>query len=73
LKTKKITATITLSLKTYLANTGYDKDFWARPLKRLITKKLINPISSKLISWEIEAWDSLELDLWEDKEVVVNC
>ncbi|MDR2641121.1 MAG: hypothetical protein LBC61_07755 [Candidatus Peribacteria bacterium] len=27
LKTKKITATITLSLKTYLANTGYDKDF----------------------------------------------
>jgi ATP-dependent Clp protease ATP-binding subunit ClpA len=27
LKSKKINATISLALKTYLANTGYDKNF----------------------------------------------
>jgi ATP-dependent Clp protease ATP-binding subunit ClpB len=72
LASKKINAKVSLTLKAYLANTWYDKDFWARPLKRLITKKLINPLSSMIISWELVAWDKVEIDLGKNKEIVVN-
>jgi ATP-dependent Clp protease ATP-binding subunit ClpA len=72
LASKKITAKISLTLKTYLANTWYDRDFWARPLRRLVTKKLINPLSSMIISGELVAWDKITIDLGKNKEVVVG-
>lgn len=72
LKKKKISVEFTLSLKTYLANTWYDKIYWARPLKRLITNKLINPISTKLISSEIKEWDNIIIDLWKNKEIEIK-
>lgn len=72
LASKKIVAEVSLTLKTYLANTWYDKDFGARPLKRLITKKLINPLSSMIISGKLTSWDKIEIDLGKNKEVEVK-
>ena len=72
LKSKKIDAEISLSLKTYLANRWYDKVFWARPLKRLVINKIVNPLSSILISWEIKVWDKVLIDLWPDKEIEIK-
>ncbi len=35
--------------KEWLANKGYDPDFGARPLKRLIQKEVINPLSRRIL------------------------
>jgi len=40
--------------KKYLVEKGLDEEYGARPLKRLIQKEIENPLSSKLISGELE-------------------
>jgi len=45
---------ISESLKTYIANTGFDRDFGARPMKRTITQVLLNPLAEKILAGEIE-------------------
>jgi ATP-dependent Clp protease ATP-binding subunit ClpB len=37
-------------LKKYIAKTGYDDEFGARPLKRAITNFINNNLSKKLLS-----------------------
>lgn len=37
-----------------IANEGYDEAYGARPLKRLIQTKILNPLASKIISGEIK-------------------
>ena len=55
LKEKNISISFWEKIKDFLINVWYDKDFGARPLKRAITKHILNNISSKIISWEIKA------------------
>jgi len=45
LKDKDITLSYDKNAIEYLANKGYDKDFGARPLKRLIHQKVTIPLS----------------------------
>ncbi|NUQ82050.1 MAG: ATP-dependent chaperone ClpB [Bacteroidetes bacterium] len=44
-----------------LADLGYDPQFGARPLKRLLQKHLVNPLSEKILSGLVQAGDSLEV------------
>jgi ATP-dependent Clp protease ATP-binding subunit ClpB len=39
--------------KTWLANTGYDPVYGARPLKRVIQRQLQNPLAKMLLSGAI--------------------
>ena len=39
----------------YLARRGFDPDFGARPLKRVIQRELLNPLASRIISKELKA------------------
>ena len=68
LESKNISAKYSDNLKDYLIKVWFDKGFWARPMKRAITNVIMNPLSSKLISWEVKSWDSITLDVnlkWE--------
>ncbi|MCH9633876.1 MAG: Chaperone protein ClpB [Chlamydiae bacterium] len=49
-----------------LAKKGYDRDFGARPLKRLIHQKVTIPLSKALLSGEIKPHSDLKLSLVGD-------
>lgn len=53
LKDKGIELSVCNSALDYLAEVGYDAEYGARPIKRLLQNEIINPIASKLISGEI--------------------
>lgn len=62
LKPKHIQIIFTQALKDYLIKIWYDPLYWARPLKRAITKHIMNELSTRILSWEIVEWDKIELD-----------
>lgn len=72
LKEKNISISFWEKIKDFLINVWYDKDFGARPLKRAITKYILNNVSSKIISWEIKEWDTFELDIDDNKNIIVK-
>jgi ATP-dependent Clp protease ATP-binding subunit ClpB len=45
-----------------LADEGYDPQFGARPLKRVIQRRLENPLATKLLAHEIEPGDDVCVD-----------
>ncbi len=65
LSKKQVSLSITAAAQKYLANEGYDPVFGARPLKRVIQRDILNPLSTKLISGKILSGDQLEVDLEE--------
>ena len=61
LKTAKdISATFDTSVKQLLAEEGYDPAFGARPLKRLIQTKLLDPLAMKIIDGTIVEGSSVK-------------
>jgi len=67
LKQKHIQINFSSNLKEYLIKIWYDPIYWARPLKRAITKNIMNELSTKILSWEIVEWDKIELDYKGDE------
>lgn len=59
---KGIGLTLLAGAKHYLARTGYDPNFGARPLKRLIQSKILNTIAERMIEGSISAGDRLVID-----------
>jgi ATP-dependent Clp protease ATP-binding subunit ClpC len=55
-----------------LANLGYDAEFGARPLKRIIQQKVEDPLSDKLLSGEFQNGDSILVTLDPDKDLVLE-
>jgi ATP-dependent Clp protease ATP-binding subunit ClpB len=56
--------------KEWLGKLGYDPSLGARPLKRVIQKHIINPLSEKILAGEVVAGDALEVGL--DKRGLVE-
>ncbi|MGN6401581.1 MAG: hypothetical protein ACTHMD_14085, partial [Flavisolibacter sp.] len=56
----------------YLAENGFDAQFGARPLKRLIQKELINQLSKKILSGEIERSHPVLADVFDGVVVFRN-
>jgi len=54
LKEQKIVLEVSADAKKYLAKIGYDPDYGARPLKRLIQTEILDPLSLKMIEGKIE-------------------
>ena len=54
LATKNIVLKIDEKARKYLVEHGYDRDFGARPLKRLIQKLVVDAVAQKLISGELK-------------------
>ena len=53
----------------WLAENGYDKEFGARPLKRLIQQEVENPLAIKLLNGDIK--DDSEVKITADKDKLV--
>jgi ATP-dependent Clp protease ATP-binding subunit ClpB len=52
---------VTPEAKHWLAKHGYDIAYGARPLNRLLHKKILNPIAKKVIDEEIKAGDTVKV------------
>ena len=53
----------------YIANAGFDPQFGARPVKRVIQKKVLNALSKAILKREIEPNSKVMLDAFDDKLV----
>jgi len=49
-----ITLEMTDEAVRFIASTGYDPEFGARPVKRAIQRYLLNDLSKKLLSQEVD-------------------
>lgn len=56
----------------YFVQHGYDPQFGARPLKRLIQKQIINLLSKKIIAGEIDKDKEVIIDVFDGVVVVRN-
>ena len=59
-------------LLEFLAEQGYDPQFGARPLKRLIQKQIINALSKKILGGEIDKTKSVLVDVFDGVVVFRN-
>jgi ATP-dependent Clp protease ATP-binding subunit ClpC len=55
-----------------LATQGYDSEFGARPLRRVIQQKVEDPLSDSLLAGEFVDGDSIKINVNEDGEVVLD-
>ena len=62
---KEITLAVTDEAKDWLAQLGYDVTYGARPLKRVIQKYLINPLSQELLAGNFGDGDTIKVNVAE--------
>ena len=55
-----------------LAEQGYDAEFGARPLKRVIQQKVENPLSDRLLSGEFQNGDTVRVVLNAEGEITLE-
>ena len=60
---KNIRMKITKKAKEFIAKKGFDQNLGARPLKRVIQKKVLDPLAIKIISGEIKPKNLVTVDL----------
>ncbi|MDO8620644.1 MAG: AAA family ATPase, partial [bacterium] len=63
LKVKELAISITPEVYAYLAKEGYNPQYGARPLKRLIQNKVLNPVASLIIGKGLEKGGSVLLTM----------
>ncbi len=56
----------------YLMKQGYDPQFGARPLKRLIQKEIVSLLSKKIISGEVDKTKTILIDVFDGVVVIRN-
>jgi len=64
--------TVTSEAEDYLVELGYDPQFGARPLKRVIQKEVVNELSKQIISGKIKKDGALVVDVLDGKMVFYN-
>lgn len=56
----------------WLAQLGYDPQFGARPLKRVIQKKIMNELSKQILSGAVDRDSKIKLDMFDNNFVFMN-
>ncbi|HQR01848.1 MAG TPA: AAA family ATPase, partial [Ferruginibacter sp.] len=56
----------------YLAENGYDPQFGARPLKRLIQKEIVNQLSKRILAGDIDKTKPVLVDVFDGTVVFRN-
>jgi ATP-dependent Clp protease ATP-binding subunit ClpB len=59
-------------LLEYLAENGFDPQFGARPLKRLIQKEIVNKLSKKILAGDIDKTRPVLVDVFDSNVVFRN-
>ncbi len=65
---REIELELTDAAKDALAELGYDPDFGARPLKRVLQRRVLDPLSQKILAGEIGSGDKVIADWVDDGE-----
>ena len=63
LMTRSLKLAVTDGAKTLLADEGYDPQFGARPLKRVIQQRVENPLAAKILRGEFAEGDTIRADV----------
>lgn len=53
----------------FISNEGFDPQFGARPVKRVIQKKVLNELSKQILAGKIQAGDKIVMDVF-DQQIV---
>ena len=72
LKDNELALTATPEALAELATLGYDAEFGARPLRRIIQQKVEDPLSDRVLSGEFQNGDSVLVTLDPDGEVILE-
>jgi ATP-dependent Clp protease ATP-binding subunit ClpB len=72
LKTKDITINFTGDALNDIVIKGFDPQFGARPVKRVIQKEILNELSKEILSGKVTATSSILVDAFDDKIVFRN-
>ena len=67
LEEKEINLTVSESVLKLLANEGYNPQYGARPLKRLIQEKILNPVASMMISSKVLSGGTVLVDVKDNQ------
>jgi len=70
LSARGIKLEISSEAKNYLAQKGYDPNYGARPLKRLIEKEILDPLAEKIINNEINGKQKVLVKIKDNKLVL---
>jgi ATP-dependent Clp protease ATP-binding subunit ClpB len=66
LAVRRITIAVTDEARAWLADTGFDPAYGARPLKRLIQSAIGDPLARRLIAGEVTDGGTVTVDVGED-------
>ena len=72
LKEHNLILTATPAALSALADQGYDADFGARPLRRVIQQKVEDPLSDRVLGGEFQNGDSVLVSLNSEGEIVLE-
>lgn len=66
---RKINISLTERARDFIAKSGYDPLYGARPIKRTIQHKILDPLAMKIIDKEFVEGDSVEVDVKKNEIV----
>ena len=69
MREREIDVVLTDAARTLLGNLGYDPTYGARPLKRVIQKRLVDKLALAILQGEFAAGDLVEVDAVEGELV----
>jgi len=69
LEKQKLSLQLSEKAKAYLAKEGYDPAYGARPLKRVIQQKILDPLSMSILDGHIKEGDAIEGDFIKNELV----
>jgi ATP-dependent Clp protease ATP-binding subunit ClpC len=72
IKEHNLTLTATPAALAAFAEEGYDNEFGARPLRRVIQQRVEDPLSDKLLSGEFTDGDAVLVDTTPDGDIVLT-
>ena len=70
LKEKDINLVPSEELIDHISETGFDPQFGARPIKRMIQKELLNELSKQIIAGTLETGKPQVIDVFDGKIVL---
>ncbi len=70
IETKEITLEVSDQAVEAIAKIGFDPDFGARPIKRVIQRKVVNELSKRLLTGEITTGDAVLIDAFDENVVL---
>ncbi len=71
LKSKEMTIRVPEKAKEFLAEKGFDINFGARPLKRVIQRLILDPLALKIIAGDVRQGDNVMIDL-EQEQIILR-